>query len=49
MSIEEEIYRILKKKLVQLIEEKNLSFCEAANATSMLSDEFSKVIKKRFP
>lgn len=49
MSVEEEIYRILKRKLAQLIEEKNLSFSQAANVTSMLSDEYSKVIKKRFP
>lgn len=49
MNIEQEIYSELKKKLVQLIKEKNLSYTQAANITKMISEEFCKVIDSRYP
>ncbi|MHA1990760.1 MAG: hypothetical protein ACW981_12630 [Candidatus Hodarchaeales archaeon] len=49
MTIEQEIYSELKKKLMKLVEEKNLSFSQAADISCMLSDEFCKVIGRRYP
>ena len=48
-SIEQMIMLELKKRLSQLVKEKNLSFSQAASIASLLAEDLRTSIRGRYP
>ena len=48
-SLEQDIYNELKAKLKQLIDQYRPSISEVASATILLAEDYTKIIKNRYP
>ena len=48
-SLEQDIYNELKAKLKQLIDQYRPSISEVASATNLLAEDYTKIIKNRYP